>query len=139
MARTGDERAHTGRLEQQYRDRLCEVFLEIEREVLGSDHGATSWTDRAEAERIAGLLGMGAGTEALELGAGSGWPGIHLAARLGCDVTLVDLPREGLRIARRRVAREGLGGRCRGAVADGARLPFASARFDAVYHCDVLC
>ena len=105
MSRTHDEQAHTGRLEQQYRDRTSEVFLEIEHEALGCNYGGTSWTARGEAERMAELLPLRSGIRALEIGAGSGWPGIFLSRRSGCAVTLLDLPREGLRIARRRARR----------------------------------
>lgn len=137
--RTDDERAHSERLGRQYQQRQSPVFLEIEREVFGADYGATSWTDREEAERFAGWLGLGPGVRALELGAGSGWPGLYLARLTGCAVTLTDLPPEGLRIASMRAAAEGLSERCPAVVADGVRLPFADAHFDAVFHCDVLC
>jgi SAM-dependent methyltransferase len=138
-SRTGEERAHSERLDQQYLQRQSPVFLEIEREVFGTDYGATSWTDREEAQRFASWLGLGPGVQALELGAGSGWPGLYLARLTGCGVTLADLPPEGLRIASARAASEGLADRCPAVVSDGARLPFAGARFEAVLHCDVLC
>jgi SAM-dependent methyltransferase len=139
MPRTDEEQHHTQRLERQHVVRRSDAFLEIEREALGTDYGATSWTDREEARSLAAILDLDPGTRALELGAGSGWPGIFLARATGCDVTLVDLPREGLRMARRRAADEGVSEHCRGLVADGARLPFPDRSFDAVYHCDVLC
>ena len=139
MARTHDEQAHCERLDRQYRERRSRVFLEIENEVLGADYGATSWTDRGEALRLARWLGLAPGVRALELGAGSGWPGLYLARHTGCEVILADLPREGLRIAADRAAAEGLADACRVVVADGARLPFAAGHFDAIVHCDVLC
>ncbi len=139
MPRSSDEQAHTAHLDRQYRDRQSEVFLEIEREILGCDYGATSWTDREEAERVADLLHLGSRMRALELGAGSGWPGLYLARRFGSEAMLIDLPRDGLRIASTRAARDGLADRCGMVAADGAALPFHNAEFDAIYHCDVLC
>ena len=139
MPRTEEERAHTSQLEQRYADQCSEVFLEIEREVLGSDYGATSWTDREEAERFAAHLRLAPGSRALEVGAGSGWPGLYLAQQTGGAIVLADLPREGLRLAARRAGAEGLLGRATPIVSDAASLPFPSAHFDAVYHCDVLC
>ena len=92
-----------------------------------------------EVEHLARLLDLAPGVRTLEIGAGSGWPGLFLARRTGCAVTLADLPREGLRVARRRSRRDRLMRRCPATVADAATLPFADASFDAVYHCDVLC
>jgi len=85
--RTDTERAHTERLDRQYLQRRSAVFLEIEREIFGADYGATSWTDREEANRFAQWLALGPGVHALELGAGSGWPGLHLARSSGCART----------------------------------------------------
>ena len=139
MARTDDERAHGECLDREYAERESAVFAEIEREALGCDYGGTSWTDREEAERVASMLGLAPGVRVLEIGAGAGWPGLFLANATGCDVTLADLPLHGLRRARRRIVADSLGGRARAAAADAARLPFRSASFDAVLHCDVLC
>jgi len=75
----------------------------------------------------------------LDVGAGSGWPGLYLAQLLGCHVVLVDLPLVGLRVALQRAAADGLEMRCRTIVADGAALPFRDGSFDAVTHSDVLC
>ena len=122
MPRTEEERAHTSQLEQRYADQCSEVFLEIEREVLGSDYGSSSCFATASWS-----------------GAGSGWPGLYLAQQTGGAIVLADLPREGLRLAARRAGAEGLLGRATPIVSDAASLPFPSAHFDAVYHCDVLC
>jgi SAM-dependent methyltransferase len=75
----------------------------------------------------------------LEVGAGSGWPALYLAARAGCDVTLTDLPPGALRIAMERAARDGIPGACQAGAADAAHLPFRDAHFDAINHSDVLC
>jgi SAM-dependent methyltransferase len=112
---------------------------ELERCVLGCDYGATSWTTRQEASRIAGLLELQPRDTLLDVGAGSGWPGLYLAQLLGCHVVLVDLPLVGLRVALQRAAADGLEMRCRTIVADGAALPFRDGSFDAVSHSDVLC
>jgi len=114
-------------------------MLEIERAVCGCDYGSTSWTTRHEAERVGQLLGLNPGLRFLDVGAGSGWPGLYLARITGCDVALVDVPLEGLRIAARRAVAERLPGECWIMVADGAALPLKSAGFDAIGHSDLLC
>jgi SAM-dependent methyltransferase len=115
------------------------LMREIERRVRGSDYGATSWTTREQAAQALVRLELGRGLRLLELGAGSGWPGLFLAAVSGCDVVLTDLPLSGLRIAHERAQKDGLESQCRMLAADAAALPFADSSFDRVHHADVLC
>ena len=114
-------------------------MLEIERAVCGCGYGGTSWTTRHEAERVGELLGLKPGTRLLDVGAGAGWPGLYLARITGCDLILVDVPLEGIRIAAARAVAEQLAGECWGIVADAAALPLQSGGFDAIGHSDVLC
>lgn len=139
MPRPPDEQAVIDRFSRRYRLRQSGIMRQIERRVCGCDYGGTSWTTRHEALQVAELLELGPGKRALEVGAGSGWPGLYLAGTTGCDVALVDLPFEGLKIAAGRAAADGLAGACWAAVADGAALPLKSGCFDAVLHSDVLC
>lgn len=114
------------------------AFRAIEREVLGCDYGGTSWTTRIQADDSARPLGLAPGVHLLELGAGSGWPGLYLAERTGCRITLLDVPLIALKQARGRAAE--LDAAAVGVVAgSGARLPFSAASFDALAHSDVLC
>ena len=116
-----------------------DAMRDLERSVSGCDYGGTSGTTRLEAERIAQLLELRPAVKLLDLGAGSGWPGLYLAQLTGCDVFMVDLPLAALRIARERAAADGLARRCEAVAADGAALPFRDASFDALNHSDVLC
>ena len=115
------------------------ALLDLECCVLGSDYRATSWTTRAEAERIASLLRLGPQSRLLDIGAGAGWLALHFARISGCHVALLDLPLVALQAARDRASRDGIAGRCAIVVGDGGRLPFASGEFDAITHSDVLC
>jgi SAM-dependent methyltransferase len=139
MARDPDAKALVEHFAKEGELHLSAVMLEIERAVLGCDYGGTSYTTRDEADRVAGLLGLAPGRRLLELGAGSGWPGLYLAGATGSDVALVDLPLEGLRAAAARAAADRMTGACWAVLADGAALPFRSGSFDAVTHSDVLC
>ena len=113
------------------------VMRRIERAMMGSDYGATSYTTREQADRLADLLNLEPGKLLLDFGSGAGWPGIHLARSTGCDVVLTDLPLEGLRKADRRMRDEGV----RGAViaATAASLPIQDQVFDAATSSDVMC
>src|SRR5882672_12186486 len=108
------------------------VLRDLERSVCGCDYASTSWTTRVEAERIAQLLELRPAAKLLDVGAGTGWPGLYLAELTGCDVVVLDLPLGGLRLALERAAADSLAQRCEVVAADGAGLPFKDASFDAV-------
>ncbi len=114
-------------------------MLTIERSVCGCDYGGNSWTTRAETQQMAARLGLHPGVRLLDLGAGSGWPGLYMGKTSGCDVVLVDLPLAGLRIATERADKDGIPGNVRATVADAAALPFPDGSFDAISHSDLLC
>ena len=115
------------------------AMLKIERQVCGCDYGASSWTTRAEADRMAVLLELRSGSRLLDIGSGSGWPGLYLSRTSGCDLTLVDLPICGLKIAQTRWMKETNNASVWLTLADAAALPFAHNSFDAVCHTDLLC
>lgn len=139
MARSAQEQDLAKQFAEQYRRAQAPVMQDLERAVCGCDYGGTSWTTREEADLIRQLLGLAEGKKLLEVGSGSGWPALYLAASSGCDVTLVDVPIPAMHIASERATNEPLPGAVSFAVADGAALPFADERFDAISHSDVLC
>ena len=139
MACAQDEQALRCRFARDYELARLPAMREIERRVLGCDYGGTSWTTRDEATRVARLLGLRPAARLLDVGAGSGWPGLYLAKLAGCEVVLVDIPLTGLQIAIERARSDDLQQRCRMVVADGAALPFIEGAFDALSHSDVLC
>ena len=112
---------------------------DLERSVYGCDYGGNGGTTREEAERVFGLLELRSGVRLLDVGAGSGWPGLYLAQISGCDLVMVDIPLASLRIARDRAVADSLARRCETIAADAAALPFRDASFDAFNHSDVLC
>lgn len=111
----------------------------LEKEVLGCDFGGTSWTTRSQADDIAAALQLAADSHLLEIGAGTGWPGVYLATQTGCEVTLLDIPVNSLKYARQRAEQENIGNHCDAVAASGAALPFTSGAFEAIGHSDVLC
>jgi 2-polyprenyl-3-methyl-5-hydroxy-6-metoxy-1,4-benzoquinol methylase len=116
-----------------------EANLRIERAVIGGDWGANGYTTMAQADELGAHLELAPGKTLLDVGAGRGWPGLYLAATSGCDVVLSDLPHEGLVLARRRAAAEGMTMRVRYLVASASHLPLRAGGVDAVVASDVLC
>ena len=139
MTPTPDEAALIDRFSERYREAQSDEIQRIERSIFGCAYGTTSWTTRDEAENLGKMLALGPGECLLEVGTGSGWPGLYLANITGCDVALIDLPFEGLRMAAGRAASDRIADRCWPVMADGAAMPFGSGRFDAICHSDVLC
>ena len=91
-----------------------------------------------EAEELERRLDLGTDSRLLDVGSGCGWPGLFLSRQTGCEVVVTDMPTEGLEMATRRAAAEGLNSL--GSVACSARhFPFAESSFDAIVHVDVIC
>ncbi|MDQ6824940.1 MAG: class I SAM-dependent methyltransferase [Candidatus Eremiobacteraeota bacterium] len=139
MSRHQDLNALVARFSKGYQLCCCPALQEMERSVLGCDYGGTSWTTQGEAVHVAEVLELGPDMQLLEIGAGSGWPGLYLAQITGCDVLLTDVPFAGLQAALARASADGVGARCRVIGADAAELPFRDDSFDALSHSDVLC
>jgi len=139
MNRSLEELAQTERFEKSYSNLQSAALIAIERKVCGCDYGSTSWTTRDEAQQIGANLDLKPGMRLLDVGAGSGWPGLYLADQSGCDLVLADLPLSGLKIAAERANRDMISGKCWVACADATKMPFADASFDAVSHSDLLC
>ncbi len=111
----------------------------LELEVLGTDYGGTSWTTSDQARHVASSLALDSNSRLLEVGSGSGWPGLFLAKTTGCEVTLLDLPLNALKYAAERAASDGTAGRVHLVNGDATALPFNDASFNCLSHSDVLC
>ena len=136
---TRQEREANARFSQRYGEERGDVVRAIELAVIGCDWGANGYTTIAQADQLAVMLELGSGSFVLDIGAGRGWPGLHLATRTGCSVVMTDVPVEGLASARERSRREGLEDRTWAVNASARDLPFPAETFDAVVHTDVLC
>ena len=124
---------------QKYSRPQPDVGRDVERMVLGHAVGLSGYTTIEEADRLREVLLLEPTHRLLDLGAGRGWPGSHLAGSSGCRLVSTDVPVEAMREARANLEKAGLEDRYETVAAEGRALPFSSERFDAVVHADVLC
>jgi cyclopropane fatty-acyl-phospholipid synthase-like methyltransferase len=114
-------------------------FKKLEQLALGCDYGGTSWTTRQQVDVIVASLELNSDSRLLDIGSGSGWPGLLLAKLSQCDVTLLDIPLNALQQAAERAAEDRMSEQVRIVSGSGTALPFAAQSFDRISHSDVLC
>ena len=91
------------------------------------------WTFQAEAREWAySVLGDLNGRQILEIGPGLGQDTVALAER-GADLTVIDISRPGLEVARQAVERADLLGRCRFEQRDAQATGFPDGHFDGIF------
>lgn len=90
-------------------------------------------------ERLATEAGIGAGSKVLDLGCGLGGPAMHLAEKLGCSVTGVDLVQTNIDTAQQRASDRGLSTKVQFQQGDAQDLPFADNSFDVIFSQDAWC
>ena len=127
------------RFEERYGSGQNRATIALEREVIGGDYGANSYTTREQADALLDHLDLTRNKRLLDIGAGRGWPGLYLSKRSGCRVVLTDLPVVALNEAGRRARKDHVHKRSECIAASGANQPFRPRSFDAIVHSDVLC
>jgi SAM-dependent methyltransferase len=123
-----------------YSDFTSDVELAVRREAWGEDLGQSSWLTAGEWLGFADQLGVGSGTDVLEVGSGSGGPAVYLAAARQCRITGVDINEHGVRNAEALARARGLTERARFQAVDASLpLPFPAESFDVVLSNDAMC
>jgi SAM-dependent methyltransferase len=123
-----------------YADFASSAEAAVRQETYGEDLGQSSWLTAREWLEFADQLGIGAGSDVLEVGSGSGGPAVYLALTRGCQVTGVDINEHGVRNAVGLAQSRGIAARAHFQTVDASHpLPFADGRFDAIVSNDAMC
>ena len=123
--------------ERKYARTRATAARRLERAALGHEVGLNGYTTLEQAHVLCGRLDLPPGALLLDVGAGRGWPGSHVARTSGCRLVSTDVPWDALLDAKARHAPSQAGD---GVVAaDGGALPFRTDHFDGIVHADVLC
>ena len=117
-----------------------ELYRQIRADTYGQDFGQTSWVTTEESNRIPGLLHLKRDSTVLEIGSGSGLYALHLARKIGCRITGLDLNPHAIASASQLAATAGLDSIARFQHCDASQpLPFPNGSFEAAFANDVLC
>lgn len=117
---------------ERYSETRSDAARQVELAAFGHDVGLNGFTTMTQARDLCRYLPIGPDQTLLEIGAGRGWPGLQVAADLGCRLLSTDVPLEALTAAKGRGAGWVLGG-------DGRALPMRADSCDAIVHADVFC
>ena len=123
-----------------YGDFASDAEASVRREAYGEDLGQSSWLTAPEWLHFADQLAIGADSDVLEVGSGSGGPAVYLVRERGCRLTGVDINEHGVRNAGALAEARGVADRAQFRVVDASQpLPFQDGRFDAVVSNDAMC
>jgi SAM-dependent methyltransferase len=123
-----------------YADFASDAERAVRQATYGEDLGQSSWMTAREWLEFADQLGVGQGTDVLEVGSGSGGPAVYLADQRSCRVIGVDLNEHGVLNGRALAESRGVSERVSFETADASQpLPFADESFDAILSNDAMC
>lgn len=123
----------TGFYDRSFVRSADEVNAAIRAAAFGEDIGQFSWTTVDEHRRFQADLGLGPDSRVLEVGSGSGGPGLFLVRSTGCRLVGIDIHEGGIETANAAAQESGLAERASFVSHDAQEpLPFADASFDAV-------
>jgi len=123
-----------------YGDYASRAETAVRRDAFVEDIGQSSWITAADWLGYADLARVRPTSHVLEVGSGSGGPGVYLASQRGCHVTGVDINEHGVANGRRLAQERGVAERVTFQQVDASQpLPFPPASFDAVLSNDSMC
>lgn len=120
----------------KYSRRCARAARRLEETALGHVVGLHGYTTLEQAQSLGDALALTPAHLLLDLGAGRGWPGVHLAQSRGCQLIALDLPFDAMAAALDNMP-IGRPAQIRAAVmADGRAVPLGADAVDAVVHAD---
>ncbi len=125
--------------DERYSPVRSRAARQLEQAALGHAVGLNGYTTLEQAQVLTDCLELSPDRRLLDVGAGRGWPGSHIASASGCHLFSTDVPRTALREATGIDLGREHSGLHYVIGADGRAFPFALESFDAISHADVFC
>jgi SAM-dependent methyltransferase len=117
-----------------------DLYRQVRTETYGQDLGQTSWVTSDESDRIPELLNLSRDSNVLEIGSGSGLYALHLARRIGCRITGLELNPSAIASSRSIASVDGHSPLADFQQCDASQpLHFAPGAFHAAFANDVVC
>ena len=139
MADSSQSRAESRFYEAVYGQIRAELTTAVRAEMFEEDIGQNSWLTADEQRRFLGWLDLDGSSEVLDVGSGSGGPGLFMVRETGCRMTGVELNESGVEAANATAHERGMADRAVFVCADAREpLPFADRSFDAVVCIDTI-
>jgi cyclopropane fatty-acyl-phospholipid synthase-like methyltransferase len=122
---------------ESYSEEQTRIARQIEFAAFGHDLGLNGYTTIEQAQSLRDQLRLKPESSLLDIGAGRGWPGSHIARSVGCRLVSTDVPWDALLEAKSDAARAGSVGRHEVVNADARAMPFRAKAFDGIVHADI--
>jgi len=117
-----------------------DLYRQVRTETYGQDLGQTSWVTSDESDRVPELLNLNRDSNVLEIGSGSGLYALHLARRIGCHITGLELNPNAIATSRLLASVDGPSQLANFQQCDASQpLHFAAGAFHAAFANDVVC
>lgn len=136
MALDPNTQENEARFEHKYSERISRAACRLEEMALGHAVGLHGYTTLAQAQELTDTLALQPHELLLDMGAGRGWPGIHIARASGCHLVALDIPFDAMHAALTKMRPTSPGRTCAAVVADGRATPLRQGSVEAVVHAD---
>src|SRR5215467_12184676 len=120
-----------------YKNYKEDLYGAIRKDTYDVDIGQTSWLTAKEYKSFFSLLNLSSDKKVLEIASGSGGPAVFMVKETGCQLTGIDINKNGIENAERLSFENGLAERMKFNEADASKqLPFSDESFDIIISID---